>query len=909
MYHTQKAGWTKHFFAHSAFANKHNMTKGILIKRHLVIFCLAMVVNFLPQVALSQSGIRGHMRNQDGKPLNYATLYVQEKKTGTVTNEQGYFELPLSTGTWHIDFQHLGYQTQSRTIVITKGMQDLQINLKPQVVTLPIVTISAREEDPAYTIMRKAIASARYYRLLIKSYESNIYIKGFGKIRVPNLVQKLAKSEGLDTAEYFLSETVCKLSYEYPNTYRQQVLMARSNDKDTAQTPINSFINANIYEPKFNETVSPLSPSAFSFYRFKLESTFLDKGFEINKIKVIPRSRGANVFEGEIYIIENLWAVYSFNLKTYVQGFEMVINQMFAPVEDKLWFPVNHKYDFDGSFLGVRFNYQYLASLSDYKIQVNDSIQMGDFMLVDEKTQADYAKAIEEEKIRKQKGLTNDSVYLKPSDKEEFTLSGFKKKMKELEKESKERNKEPEVISDYTIVVDSNARKIDTKVWDTLRPIALTDLEKKPSFSYKNDSIKEVRKSDTAAASMFGKFFGGLFFGSKFKLTNNWWFNYPSPLVNANFNTVEGFNLSLPLKLSYEPKKGDHYIVGADLRYGFVSSTFYGRTKLTWKFNRSATYKGRLNISGGQYINQLNADEPIFSFINTLSSLFWVKNHMKLYEKTFAGASFQTQIEGKYNLKGSVEWAERTELFNSTDYVWVARKDRVYSPNAPNNLETASTSFDKNALLAINLTFKYKPFLKYYKRNGKRIPEYNSFPVFGFEYAGGLKTAGTSGASFSRIEASVHHLFNGVRGDFELKASGGTTLHSSDLCFLDYKHFMGNRTVLQIAGPVDGYRLLDYYTYSTQDAYVSVLSNLRMNRFLLSRMFWLNIAGVRESLSVNYLRTSNSPNYLEMGYGIENILKMMKVEVFTNFEDMKYQGFGIRVGLSVGGAVRVEFEE
>jgi hypothetical protein len=74
-------------------------------------------------------------------------------------------------------------------------------------------------------------------------------------------------------------------------------------------------------------------------------------------------------------------------------------------------------------------------------------------------------------------------------------------------------------------------------------------------------------------------------------------------------------------------------------------------------------------------------------------------------------------------------------------------------------------------------------------------------------------------------------------------------------------------------------------------------------------MFWLNIAGVRESLSVNYLRTANSPNYLELGYGIENILKMMKVEVFTNFEDMKYQGFGIRVGLSLGGAVRVEFEE
>jgi hypothetical protein len=400
-----------------------------------------------------------------------------------------------------------------------------------------------------------------------------------------------------------------------------------------------------------------------------------------------------------------------------------------------------------------------------------------------------------------------------------------------------------------------------------------------------------------------------VFFGYKFKLHNNWWFNYPSPLVNANFNSVEGFNLSLPLKLSYEPKKGDQFIVGADVRYGFSSSTFYGRSKITWKFDRSAIYKGRLSISGGHYVNQINAEEPIFSFINTLSSLFWVSNHMKLIQKNFAGISYQTQINGKYTLKGSLEWAERTELFNTTDYVWVARKGRAYSPNAPKNLETASTSFDPNSLISVNLSIKYKPFLKYYKRNGQRYPQYNSYPVFGLAYSAALKDAGASAASYNRIEGSIHHLMNGVRGDFELKASAGTTFHAKDICFVDYKHFMGNRTVLQIAGPVDGYRLLDYYTYSTQDAYVSVLSNLRLNRFLLSRMFWLNIAGVREGLSVNYLRTANSPNYLELGYGIENILKMMKVEVFTNFEDMKYQGFGIRVGLSLGGAVRVEFDE
>jgi hypothetical protein len=887
------------------------MNKNADFKSFRFPFLLVTLLFLNCTLMMAQTGVKGFMRSESGKPLTYATLYVHEKKTGTVTNEQGYFEFPLPSGTWHIDFQHLGYQTVSKTIVIGNGMQTHEISLKPQVVTLPIVTISASDEDPAYVIMRKAIASAMYYRLLIKSYESNIYIKGFGKVKVPGIVQKLAKSEGLDTAEYFLSETVCRLSYNYPNTYRQQVLSARSNDKDTARTPINSFINANIYEPKFGETVSPLSPSAFSFYRFKLENTFLDKNYEINKIKVIPRSRGANVFEGEIYIIDGLWAVYSFNLKTYIQGFEMVINEMFAPVEEKVWFPVNHRYDFDGSFFGVKFGYQYLASLSDYKVTLNDTIKIENMMLVDEKTQADYAKAVEEEKLLRMKGKSGDSIVLqKPAGPEKFTLSEFKKKMKEMEKESAKKKKEPEVISDYTIIIDTNARRIQPAFWDSIRPIALTEIEKKPSFSYKNDSIKAVRKSDTASKSqVLGKFFGGLFFGNKFKLTKNWWFNYPSPLVNANFNPVEGFNLSLPLTLSYENKGNNAFSIGGEMRYGFSSKVFYARSKLVWKFKREKAGNGKISISGGKFVNQVNPGEPIFSFINSLSTLFWVQNHMKLYEKTYGNVSFSTQIKGKYGLKAGIEFAGRKELFNTTNYTWVRRNGREYTPNAPVNMELKNTSFAGNQALLINLGFKYKPFLKYYKRNGKLIPEYNSFPVLGVEYTGAVKGIAGSDADWHRIEGSIHHLFSGVRGELEMKVSGGTTFHNGDLCFVDFKHFAGNRTIIQIPGPVDGYRLLEYYNYSTQDAYIGALTSLRMNRFLLSRMFWLNIAGVRESLSVNYLRTATSPNYLELGYGIENILKMIKIEGFVNFEDMKYREFGVRIGLSLGGAVRIEFEE
>jgi hypothetical protein len=84
-----------------------------------------MKLRWLPLIALlftSQllvaSGIKGFIKDENNKPLAFATVFVQETQSGSATNENGYYEIPLNRGTYTITFQYLGYQSETREISI-----------------------------------------------------------------------------------------------------------------------------------------------------------------------------------------------------------------------------------------------------------------------------------------------------------------------------------------------------------------------------------------------------------------------------------------------------------------------------------------------------------------------------------------------------------------------------------------------------------------------------------------------------------------------------------------------------------------------------------------------------------------------------------------------------------------------
>ena len=65
-----------------------------------------------------------------------------------------------------------------------------------------------------------------------------------------------------------------------------------------------------------------------------------------------------------------------------------------------------------------------------------------------------------------------------------------------------------------------------------------------------------------------------------------------------------------------------------------------------------------------------------------------------------------------------------------------------------------------------------------------------------------------------------------------------------------------------------------------------------------------NYRGITENVFVNYLATPTSKNYTEVGYGIDGILRIFRLEGAVAFQDGKYLDYGFRLGIATSISVR-----
>ena len=95
-----------------------------------------------PQVTLS-----GYVTNRDtGEPLEGALLYVEELKTGTVTDSAGYYELDMRQGRYSISYQSIGLKESNRKIQLYAGGQ-VDVALGELVMNIEEVVVRAFKKD------------------------------------------------------------------------------------------------------------------------------------------------------------------------------------------------------------------------------------------------------------------------------------------------------------------------------------------------------------------------------------------------------------------------------------------------------------------------------------------------------------------------------------------------------------------------------------------------------------------------------------------------------------------------------------------------------------------------------------------------------------------------------------------
>jgi len=124
---------------------------------------------------------------------------------------------------------------------------------------------------------------------------------------------------------------------------------------------------------------------------------------------------------------------------------------------------------------------------------------------------------------------------------------------------------------------------------------------------------------------------------------------------------------------------------------------------------------------------------------------------------------------------------------------------------------------------------------------------------------------------------------------------GGFVGRQEGLTFVDYRHFAGNQTLL--SGNFSEFQLLDYYRFSTNNTYLEAHYDHHFNGFIFNKVPLFRKLKWQEVASFNYLTTAQAGHYVELGAGVEHILKVLRVDFYTALQSGQRLGTGFRIGV------------
>ncbi len=775
---------------------------------------------------LTFSQVTGQVTDANGLVLPYVNIYTEDGKYGTTTNEEGDYILKLNqTGEHTLIYQYLGYETLRKKINIDQLPFKLDVQLTTENTNLEEVTINSND-NPANRIIQNAIDFRKQNLAKIEQYTADYYSRGLW--RIENAPEKILGQDigdlggGLDSTRsgiVYLSETISEITYSAPNDFKEKVLASKVSGNDngfslnSARESEFSFYNNTIdLDAKI---VSPIADYGFNYYTYKLEGVFYEEGGQlINKIQVTPKRPKDRVFYGAIYIVEDSWQIYGVELTTTGEAVQV------APIET-LKFTQNFKYSEENEF------WLKISQTVDFSFNMFGISGDGRFTAV-------YSNYNFEPDI----------------DKKTFT-------------------REVQSFADA-------ANKKDSLFWQNMRPVPLTTEE----FSdyIRKDSIQELRSSKTYLDSVDGvrnKFnVSNLAFGysysNSYKRQN---FSISSPLLGTHFNTVQGWNTSL--NLNYRKDQGEnsgkYWRLSTSVNYGFSEEKLRYTGTFEKKFNNYS--KPVLSLSAGVKTSQINDTNPISERTNDISSLLFQRNYLKLYERKFAGLSYEQEIFNGFNLFSDFSYQHRSPLFNTTEQAWRNREGIEYTSNNPLEPENfGSAPFEEHSIYRLNLRGRINFGQKYlsYPDAKYNIPS-EKYPTLFLGYSSGFG-ADVQGYNFDHFNAALRQditLEN--KGTFSYNLKAGTFLSGENMSFLDYKHFRGNQTRAGNGNYMDSFHLLPYYTFSTNKDYIEGHFEHNFKGWVLGKIPGINRLNYNLVLGAHFITTENKNAYKEYSVGIDNL--------------------------------------
>ncbi len=814
-------------------------------------------------VKLEAQRLYGTVFNERGDLLPFSSITVKGTSIGASANNMARYSFNLSPGKYTLVCQHIGYATQEKQVELN-GETELTFILKEQKLVMKEVVVKSGAEDPAYEIIRQAIKKRPYYNGQVNGFICDMYGKDLIKLRnMPDKIfgQKIEKEDksdmGLDSTGkgiVYLSESVSKIYSQKPDKFKMEVISSRVSGSNSFGFAFPAFIslytnNVKLFTERLNPRgfVSPIADGAIRYYKFKFLGTFWEDGKAVNSIRVTPRRQYEPLFSGVINITDEDWRIQSFDLTlTKTSQLELIdtlrITQLHVPVGNDVWRVKNQLIYFNFNMFKIDAIGNFLTVYSNY--QVNP--------------------------------LFNNRIF-----------------------------------NNIVIKYDTAVNKRPKNYWDSIRPVPL-EMEELNDYKVK-DSLFENRK-DTLRYS--GRQWDSLN-RKRYKLTPKkillsgyekrrmspkrsltWGID---PLIwNMAYNNPEGVVLNLNGYVQQSRWKGKTQVsFEPNIRYGFSNGHLNAWASLAIRKRvlneQEQLQRQTLRFSGGKRVSEFNNESPLSPLINSISILFYGKNYIKTYENYFGSVRFSKRYENGFRFSIDALYEDRRPIENTTWYTF-RKSDTIHiTPNYPN--ERIPAQFTRHQATIISADLSFRPGQKYIQLPHSKIPMGSKYPTFSLRYSKGINKLLGSDADFDKWQFTVKDDRNlKLAGTLRYKLGVGGFLNRRQVFIQDYQHFNGNRTTAA-SEYLNSFQLADYYGNSTTASFYALghleyhFNGLLTNKIPLFRKLNWNLVGGSNTFYVN-----QNNHYVEAFAGLENILKLFRIDFVAGYLNGAQGRTGIRIG-------------
>ncbi|CAN5170480.1 DUF5686 family protein [soil metagenome] len=781
-----------------------------------------------------------------GEPMPYTNVYVEGKFIGTMTDDNGYYELHVNKRADTLAASALGYKILKKPIAAS-AEQTLNFELEIDAISLDMAVVMSGE-NPADVLLRRVIANKRYlnpaqfntlqyeaytkYQIDLADFAPKNIDESKLLSRFPHLKDYVDTISGSGTSTlpiFFIenmSDNYTQNSPSKATEHVKAVKMSGVQKQDFITTLLGGVNqNLNIYENLMavmgKNFVSPAADYALGVYKYTLHvyDTLYINGEPHLEMSFKPKRKGENTFTGKMLV----------NIKSFaIRSIEMELSEdVNIGFIEKLWFYNDfepYPYNIDGDS-GV----YWMPNREQLKIQFTYYIG-GETKIIGRKTKS-YKK------LKINQPIPDDA------------WSAF----------------------DATDI-DEEAYEHTEEYWDTVRHVQLGETE--AGIYDMVDSLKRTKRFKTiffaaqTLTSGYARVAKVIEFG---------------PVANAfSINKVEGFRLRMGVRTT--PKFSERVQLETYIAYGFKDERVKYGGKVQFIISRKPWNKLALSAFTDVDLKSRNAEEidydNVFSILqkkNVIQRLYNIESYKLVYDTELHKdlTAYFTLLHRRF--KPAFDFAYEKENILRTD------------------LRSSEAS------ISLRWQYKSKPLPGTFLREAQmarffgQFRKKNEWPIVRLMYTAGIP-------NFPDSDFKYHDVAFGLQGDVQVTAKMsfyynawvgkiiGTVPYlllrnpEGNISYVHNKYLFNNMSLLEFSA--DQYTSLNFQWYFGGMLFDKIpwIKTLKLREVVTTNVFYGNMTSANKAYNrLNAFDVAYPIPYVEAGVGIENIFKFIRIDYIQRF--------------------------